>query len=188
MYLYRLLLKDNRLTAADKVIYSLLIHKAVMNIQDVYDVDGNFQQDKLIDYFDVNGDEIFEIADNISVRKIAKEVGFSKYKCLESLSVLRSNNLLVIDKDNTYNVMLIKDIVLPYGFKIDTSVGRLTTMNLLYFYLKDKAERYGNHIKTWENKIAEDFNISLNDLRQLLYKLRDKGLIIRDKQNSIYLK
>ena len=106
MVFYKGLLKNEKLTTADKVIYSYLTHKAVSHIDGIYDVDGDFLIENLQDFFSCN-DDTFVSLSNMSLSKMANDTCFNLSQCKKSISVLKAADL-VMYCDKEYHIKLIK--------------------------------------------------------------------------------
>lgn len=162
----------------DKIIYSYLVYKSISEIESVFDYEGNFNQEALMEYFE----EYNHLAlCEISPYRISKDLSLSintvksRLRYLIQFKILDCNNNLCIFpeiKDSAY-------------FKLEMETGLKGNDLVVYSFLLGKAERFHGKITTYNGIQCKELGMSKKNYEKVLCSLSRKKLIYRDKNNAL---
>ena len=170
---YRHLLTEKQgLTPNERMLYSLLVSKSLLIIDEVFNSDGeNMDMEYVYDM--LSNDEYIEI-NHISIHNIMRALNISEQSVLNGMRTLKDLGIIL---DN--NIHVPKSLLKRGYFEINTQIPLKGELLVFYHYLKDKAKRYGGCIDTFKYKLAEETGTTIIAIKQSLNKLYKRGYIKR---------
>lgn len=164
----------------DKITYSYLVYKSISEIESIFDYEGNFNQETLMEYFDeYNYSTLYEI----SPYKIAKDLSLSINTVKARLRYLTQSK--IIDCNN--NIYIFPAIKNSTYFKLEMETGLKGNDLVVYSFLLGKAERFHGKITTYNGIQCKELGMSKKNYEKVLCNLSKKGFIHRDKNNALLI-
>ncbi|SDJ13408.1 hypothetical protein SAMN05192582_11306 [Bacteroides ovatus] len=164
----------------DKIIYSYLVYKSISEIDGIFDYEGNFNQETLMEYFnEYNYSTLYEI----SPYKIAKDLSLSINTVKARLRYLIQSK--IIDFNN--NIYIFPAIKNSTYFKLEMGTGLKGNDLVVYSFLFGKAERFHGKITTYNGIQCKELGMSKKNYEKVLCSLSQKGFIYRDKNNALLI-
>ena len=179
---YRSLLHSGyNLTANERILYSFLASKSIMNMDNAFAQDGkNLNYDTLGYIFE---DDSYVQMSYFSINTLSSILGISRRCIIDSLNMLKM--MRIIDGDS---ILIDRGFIDEGYFELDTESGTKGELLIFYSFLKDKSSRYGCCIDTFKCKLAEQSDKSTISVKKMLNKLYKMGLIERMDDGKLKIK
>ena len=160
-------------TAAQQMIYSHLLSQSILKLVGVFHNDG-----ESIDYSEVIEDFRYEDGTidlcNFTVRKLVDDLGLSKQNIYDSINFLLSTGYI----ENEY-IYCPKEIICHGYFELKIDTGLTKQLLIFYSWLYERGKHYGGVVDTFSYKMAEILGTNDTNIRVMLSRLSDKGLVKR---------
>lgn len=184
---YKALLKwGDDLSPNERILYSFLVSKSIMILEDVYEKDGKHLDNCLLFQLIEDNDYYIPLC-KISNIKMAKELGMTRQTIINSLKKLK--NLGYIKYINGKIYIFANESLLRSGYfelkKIANLCGELL---IFYSFLCEKSSRYGGCIDTYKNVLANEYGKTIVSITKLLNRLYANKLAKRLKNNKLLIK
>lgn len=174
---YNCLFGDNRFPETnDKIIYSYLVYKSLPSIDGAFNNSQNsFSFDAVGDFWKDNSySEIY----GFSAYKASKDLGMSINTIKSRISMLEGIGAIRIE-DSCLYVGYTEQIKTSYYFELLLDTNLKGEKLIVYSYLKNKSNKYGNVISTFDVNQAKEFYMSKKHYQKILCELYNKGFAER---------
>lgn len=172
IYYRTLLARGQNITPTERIVYSFLVSKSIMQLDEVFQSDGTYIDISLVyDYLD---DSKWVDMFYISMRNLSKELNITLQTAFNSVKRLKEKGYIRNDKIYVNCELLEKGY-----FELHKSNVLNGQVLIFYSYLKDKAQNEDNKVSINKNNLAELFGVKVYSINQYLQKLYSVGLAKR---------
>ena len=172
IYYRTLLARGQNITHTERIVYSFLVSKSIMQLDEVFQSDGAYIDISLVyDYLDdSNWVDMFYI----SMRNLSKELNITLQTAFNSVKRLKEEGYIRNDKIYVNCELLEKGY-----FELHKSNVLNGQVLIFYSYLKDKAKNEDDKVSINKNSLAELFGVKVYSINQYLQKIYSLGLAKR---------
>ena len=186
IYYKRLIADRQHLSAAERIVYSFLVYQSLCNLDDAWDKEtGKFDKTAIKEYGDCFALPDFCFEDNKFVygSKIAKYTGVSQATVSRAVRKLADVGLIDWDcREIKHN-----DIYEDGFFTLDDKV-KLTGELLIFYSWLLYLKKDGKFIFATRNKLATNYHVKAEDVRDYIARLKDEKLAERDENGNLIIK
>lgn len=181
-----LLNRGKNITANERILYSFLVSKSIMDMKDVFDIDGKtVNSDALLVMFDYYNNHIPLC--KMSNRRISLELGVTRKSVIVGLRHLCMLGYIFNDNGEDLYIYANRELLEHGFFELLCDKGISGELLIFYSYLADKARQYGGLIDTYKDRIANDLGKTKVSVTKLLNRLYKLGLAERREDGSLFI-
>lgn len=175
---FRTLLRRARnITPTERIIYSFLVSKSIMQNPEVFDKDGAYVNKSALRLMLADGNRV-PIYD-IGVTQIAKELEISKKTVITSLSNLRCKGYIIDDM-----IFVNMDLIDNGYFELQYRKGLSGLTLIFYSFLVDRTH-IDKYIYLTRKQMAGILDVKVKSIDQYLSKLSELGLVERISNSKL---
>lgn len=172
-----LIYSHDELSPTEKIVYSFLVSKSVLHLDDVFDKDGQHIDIDEPLYFD---DESYVDIFKINNCKLSNILGITRRTIITCYEHLAYYGYINDDK-----ILISKQMIKEGYFELVNNDNLSGELWIFYSYLKDRAAYCGGTIYGTKAKLADDYHSTLIAITKLMNRLYKLNLIKRIDNNKI---
>lgn len=166
-----LLGRAKNLTPTERIMYSFLVSKSIMQNHEVFDKDGAFVNKNALALMLADGNRVPIY--NISITKLAEELEISKKTAITSIAALKSKKYIQDDM-----IFVNTELVDNGYFELRYMKGLSGITLIFYSFLVDRSNIDG-YITLTRKQMAGMLDVKIKSIDQYLAKLSELDLIER---------
>ena len=194
IYYKRLIADKFGLTASERIVYSFMLSRAILSIDDIFWSDGETINVDVLEectnmndgYIDLQDDWFDKFSKPCCINKISRLTNIAPSAVLYSFRTLDSKRLIRLERKEIY----LGDIWRGGYFELLMDKHKKLRGELLIFYswIYDNSKIVKHCLNTSVERIAEKFNTNKPAMRDLIHRLHRLGLAERLEDGKLLIK
>lgn len=180
-----LLTRARNITPNEKILYSFLVAKSIVQIDVVFDTQGqSINMNNLFFYLNANQNKC-DLCE-LNNTQLSKELNITRQTIITSLKHLQEQGYIGIEQGQKY-IYVSRELIKNGYFELSDCDRINGELLIFYSFLIDKSKHYGYCLDTYITKLADLMGKTPISIKKMLHKLYKLGLAKRLDNNRLMI-